>query len=145
MPRYEIQRENIPVGHINLLNCNCSKFMHLGTDLNNNTMIYNPKLHRIKECLYTSTPALADLSSGFHIVVANDTCFSIANKFCGSNPDLEKVICNYNICTNLQIGTTVYYDCNGKKTNCPPTPAPSNKHGSYKVEKHDTCNKIASK
>ena len=55
-----------------------------------------------KECLYTSTPALTDWRNGSHKVVSGDSCYSIANEFCGPNAHPKQVICDYNICTNLK-------------------------------------------
>jgi hypothetical protein len=38
----------VHVGYVNLHSCNCKHFTYIGKDLNNNTMLYNPKFHTIK-------------------------------------------------------------------------------------------------
>ena len=56
MPNYNVYLGDEIIGSVNLSNCNCSKFMYLGTDPSGNTMLYKPSLHTIKECLLDSTP-----------------------------------------------------------------------------------------
>ena len=146
MHNYNVYLDDEIIGSVNLSNCNCSKFMYLGTDHSGNTMVYKPGLHTIKECLLDSTPALTGWRNGSHTAVAGDSCSKIANEFCDDpikNEDLQKVICDFSICNNLQIGNIVDYDYSLKKTNCPPTPAPSNKSGTHIVKQHETCNTIA--
>ena len=55
MRNYTVYLDYEIIGSVNLSNCNCSKFIYLGTDLSGNTMVYRPGLHTIKECLLDST------------------------------------------------------------------------------------------
>ena len=73
MPNYNVYLGDEIIGSVNLSNCNCSKFMYLGTDLSGNTMVYKPGLHTIKECL---------LNPNTYNTVSGDTCESITIKKC---------------------------------------------------------------
>jgi len=56
---------------------------------------------------------------GSYQVKAGDTCWNIADKLCDDGNSWKNDICNAEaLCSSLQIGTTIKYDCSGKRTYC---------------------------
>lgn len=58
---------------------------------------------------------------GTHTVKSGDTCYSIANALCGADyaPTDSTMICNADsVCTNLQVGATIKYDCSKTANYC---------------------------
>jgi len=57
---------------------------------------------------------------GSHAVQPGDSCWAIADKLCDDGNSWKDVICNAQaLCSNLQVGTSIKYDCSGKGTYCP--------------------------
>jgi len=76
---------------------------------------------------------------GPYTVQSGDTCNSIAVDLC-LDGDYSKEICNAtSVCSNLQIGATINYDCTKTKSHCPTPP----QWGSYTVKSGDGCWGIA--
>ena len=81
MRNYNVYLDDEIIGSVNLYNCNCSKFMYLGTDPSGNTILYKPSLHTIKDCSFL--PCSVDLDS-FN---TKPYCSSIIGK--GSETDVD--------------------------------------------------------
>ena len=57
---------------------------------------------------------------GSYETVSGDSCFGISQSLCGVGKDWAKNICDSDsVCTLLQAGKTINYDCSGTHNNCP--------------------------
>ena len=61
-------------------------------------------------------------TKGTYNVKSGDTCYLISQKLCGNGNLYKDVICNSStVCSNLQAGTTITYDCKGCSGDTPVT------------------------
>jgi hypothetical protein len=65
------------------------------------------------------SPAPAPPAFGSYTVKTGDTCYSIADAQCQDGNDYATEICNAaSVCTNLQAGATIKYDCSKTGAKC---------------------------
>ena len=68
---------------------------------------------------FAPTPAPAPAAFGSYTVKSGDTCYSIADAQCQDGNDYATEICNAaSVCTNLQVGATIKYDCSKAGAHC---------------------------
>ena len=53
MPIKSIYLNDMLIGHVNMASCNCAIYPHLGKDLNDEILLYDPTNHTIYECNYS--------------------------------------------------------------------------------------------
>ena len=120
-----VDLSNFVVGHINMASCHCKHLVHIGKDINDNRILYNPLKHTIKECAkndkpLTSTPAPApwwerSVKLGYFTKDCNKCtgdrcCTAIDNSFNTLLDGFQQISTKCNTCDHSQ--------------NCLPTPAP---------------------
>ena len=68
---------------------------------------------------FAPTPAPAPAAFGSYTVKTGDTCYSIADAQCQDGNDYATEICNAaSVCTNLQVGASIKYDCSKTGAHC---------------------------
>jgi hypothetical protein len=68
---------------------------------------------------WAPTPAPAPAAHGSYTVKSGDTCIKIADALCNDGQSYADDICNSDtVCSNLQAGATIKYDCGGQKQFC---------------------------
>lgn len=70
-------------------------------------------------CSAGPSPPPAPAAHGSYTIQAGDSCWNIADKFCNNGNDWKTDICDSGtVCSLLQAGQTIKYDCSGKGTFC---------------------------